>query len=111
MPDESPADRPLPFAANWLAGQVVVVVGGAGSIGSATGWLAARLGARVVVASRTAAKLAGVAASIRERGLDCADVAVDVRDRSSVDALMDSVWASHGGIDLLVNAAGGQFPQ
>ena len=46
-----------------------------------------------------------------ERGLQCEIITLDIRDRASVDALFDTVFGRHGKVDLLINSAGGQFPQ
>ena len=109
--DEDLAQRATGLAAGLLEGKVVLVSGGGSGIGRATAWLAARLGARVVVGGRTAAKLDAVSAAIQARGLACAGETMDIRKRDTVEALFDRIGASHGGIDILVNCAGGQFPQ
>jgi citronellol/citronellal dehydrogenase len=109
--DEALAGRPTVFVPGLLAGKVVVVSGGGSGIGRATSWLAARLGARVVVCGRKREKLDRVVAALAERGLDGAAATVDIRERDTVDALFAGVLATHGRVDLLVNSAGGQFPQ
>jgi citronellol/citronellal dehydrogenase len=105
------ASQPTSFAPGLLDGRVVVLSGAAGGIGTATAWLAARLGAHVVLAGRRLDKLAGLADSLAARGLSCETHALDVRDRASVDALFAHVWSARGRLDLLVHGAGGQFPQ
>lgn len=104
----SGARAPL-FAPGLLAGQRMLVFGGGGGIGGATARLAAGLGAEVVLAGRTLAKLDAVAAEIAAAGGTARAVALDVRDRGAVDAL----YAACAGAlpDMVVNAAGGQFPQ
>lgn len=109
--DEQVAARPTSLAAGLYAGQVVVVTGGGGGIGHTIAWLAARLGARVVVAGRRLDRLHSVAAAIGARGLSCDPLAVNIRERSQVDAMIAEVHRTHGRIDLVVNGAGGQFPQ
>jgi len=109
--DQAQAERPLVFAPGWLDGRVVLITGGAGGIGRATAWIATRLGAHVIVAGRTQEKVDAVAAAIRERGSACEAMRVDVKDRASVDALLEAIFAKHGKLDLLVHSAGGQFPQ
>ena len=78
--------------------KVMIVTGGARGIGLATGELLAAAGHVVVLADRDA-----VAVSEANR-IDCRTV--DVRDTSSIDALVADVLAAHGRIDGLVNAAG-----
>lgn len=104
------AERTI-YAADALAGQVVLISGGAGGIGRATGWLCARLGAHVVLAGRSADKVEAAAAAIRARGLTASAATVDIREPDSVTALYDALFADHGRLDILVNSAGGQFPQ
>jgi citronellol/citronellal dehydrogenase len=109
--DEELAAFPTSLAKDLLSGRVVVISGGGSGIGRATAWLAARLGAQVVICGRNPEKLAQTSAAIVERGLKSESVALDIRARGSVDALFDNVFNRHGRVDLLVNSAGGQFPQ
>ncbi|MDH5334475.1 MAG: SDR family oxidoreductase [Thermoleophilia bacterium] len=71
-----------------LQDAVAVVTGGASGIGAACRELLERSGAVVVVAD-----------------LGGGD-AVDVTDRAALDALAQRVESGHGGLDVLVNAAG-----
>jgi citronellol/citronellal dehydrogenase len=105
------ADRSTGLAPDLLEDKVVLVSGGGSGIGRATAWLAARLGARVIVSGRKAEKLDAVSAAIGARGWSCTGLPVDIRQRDTVEQLFDRLADSHGGIDILVNSAGGQFPQ
>jgi citronellol/citronellal dehydrogenase len=105
------AERPLSFAPGLLKGKVVVVSGGGSGIGRATAWMAVRLGASVVVCGRSEEKLLAVAEAMRERRLDGDFEVVDIRERARVEKAMQNIWDRHGRVDLLVNSAGGQFPQ
>jgi citronellol/citronellal dehydrogenase len=109
--DEELAAFPTSLAKDLLSGRVVVISGGGSGIGRATAWLAARLGAQVVICGRNPEKLAQTSAAIVERGLKSESVALDIRARPSVDVMFDDVFSRHGRVDLLVNSAGGQFPQ
>jgi len=111
IPDEELATRPTTLAAELLRERVVVVSGGGSGIGRATAWLAARLGARVVVCGRKVEKLERVSTAILARGFACEAVPLDIRERAAVDRFFDDIFNRHGRIDLLVNSAGGQFPQ
>ena len=111
LSDDELADHPTVFAADALAGQVVVVSGGAGGIGRAIVWLFARLGAHVVVAGRNADKLDALVDHLGRRGLKASAHVADIRDADAVGAMFDALWAAHGRIDHVVNSAGGQFPQ
>jgi citronellol/citronellal dehydrogenase len=111
LDNEALASQSMIYAEGSLAGQVVLVSGGAGGIGKATAWLFARLGAHVMIAGRNEEKLAAVVEAIRAKGFAASHRTVDVRDPDSVGALFAAVWETHGRLDILVNSAGGQFPQ
>jgi len=111
LSDGDLAAHPTVYAAGSFAGQVVVVSGGAGGLGRAAAWLFARLGAHVIVSGRSEGKIAEVVRSITSAGLKCSGHTVDVRNPDEVAAFFDTVWAEHGRLDILINSAGGQFPQ
>jgi citronellol/citronellal dehydrogenase len=111
LDDDALAEHATVYAAGAYAGQVAVVSGGAGGIGRAIAWLLARLGAHVVVSGRSEAKLAALAEAMRKRGLSVSIRVVDIREPEQVSRLFDQVWDAQGRVDLLVNSAGGQFPQ
>jgi citronellol/citronellal dehydrogenase len=109
--DAALAEHATIYAPGAFAGKTVLVSGGAGGIGRACGWLLGRLGARVILAGRDPHKLEAAAGAMTSRGIDAAWHAVDIRDEASVAALFAWLDSATGGIDLLVNSAGGQFPQ
>jgi citronellol/citronellal dehydrogenase len=111
LTDAELAVHPTVFAADALKGRVVVVSGGAGGIGRAIAWLMARVGAHVVVAGRDRNKLDALVSEMCARGLTASTHTTDIREPDAVGALFDTVWADHGRLDILVNSAGGQFPQ
>jgi len=80
---------------------VMIIVGGAGGIGSAVAHKLAARGCRLVLAGRDAQRLEAVAAEARAQTMP-----LDARDSAAVDALMQSVQASHGRVDGMVNCAG-----
>lgn len=110
LTDEQLATHPTIYGETAYAGRTVLVSGGAGGIGRAAGWLLGRLGAKVILAGRNAEKLAEATAAMQAHGLSVSSQTVDIRDPDSVNALFETVKAA-GGIDILINSAGGQFPQ
>jgi NAD(P)-dependent dehydrogenase (short-subunit alcohol dehydrogenase family) len=80
---------------------VMIIVGGAGGIGSAVARKLAARGCRLVIAGRNAERLEAVAA---ETGAQA--IPLEARDSAAVDALMQSMQASHGRVDGVVNCAG-----
>jgi citronellol/citronellal dehydrogenase len=111
MTDAELAVHPTMFAADALKDQVVLVSGGAGGIGRAIAWLFARLGAHVAVVGRDQGKLDTLVTEMAGRGLKASTHTADIREPDAVNALFDAVWSSNGRLDILVNSAGGQFPQ
>ena len=111
LDDAALAERQTVYAPGSLDGQVVLVSGGAGGIGRAAAWLFARLGAHVVVAGRNEGKLDSVASALTARGLKASACVADIREPQSVGALFDRIWSEHRRLDILINSAGGQFPQ
>ena len=111
LDDAALRSHPTIYAPGSFDGQVVLVSGGAGGIGRAAVWLFARLGAHVVVAGRSEGKLGAVVEAVQAAGFAASSVQVDIREPDSVAALFEAVWSRHGRLDILVNSAGGQFPQ
>jgi citronellol/citronellal dehydrogenase len=89
---------------------VAVVAGGGSGIGRGAALRLAEQGYRVVLVGRTAGKLEAVAAEIAAAGGQAEAFAGDVRDWNRMAELGAAIVAG-GGLDILVNSAGGQFAQ
>lgn len=110
--DEELAAKPTVYRDDLLKDQVVLVSGGGSGIGKGIAFLAARLGAHVVICGRTPERLHAAAEAVeRSTGRRPLCVPMSIRDDDAVDALMDTVFETHGRLDHLINNAGGQFPQ
>src|SRR5271165_2628167 len=94
-----------------IHGQVAVVVGGSGVLGSAMARGLASGGARVAIVGRHVEASQLVADAIIAAGGEAIAIAADVLDRVTLEAAATNVAASLGPVDLLVNAAGGNQPQ
>jgi NAD(P)-dependent dehydrogenase (short-subunit alcohol dehydrogenase family) len=94
-----------------LDGQVAVVTGGAGLLGSALARGLAAAGAHVVILGRRLAPAQCLAAAIGAMGGRAQAVAADVCDEGQLAIVRDQLLAEHGRIDILVNAAGGNLPE
>ena len=90
-----------------LDGKVVIVTGGAGGIGSRIARAFARAGAKVVIASRSMEKLKLIADELEANGETCLPIACDVTDAAQVDQMITETIDRMGGLDVLVNNAGG----
>ncbi len=100
------------FAKDILRGDVAIVTGGGTGIGRATAIALAESGAEVVIASRREEHLAqGATAISAATGVTPLAKVCDIRRPEQVEALVELVLGRHGRIDVLVNNAGGQFPQ
>jgi len=86
-----------------LARQVVLITGGAGTIGSAIGRAFAREGAEIAMADLNGEKASEVAQAINKTALG---VACDVTNPESVRELFDRVCERFGGVDVVVSNAG-----
>lgn len=110
--DEQLANATTVFRNDLMRDRVVLISGGGSGMGRAMAYLFARLGAHVVICGRTEEKLRQTAQGIRSQvGADVTTHAMTIRDPDAVQALIDKVWSKLGRLDLLVNNAGGQFPQ
>jgi len=89
-----------------LQGQVAVITGGAKGIGFGIAETLANEGARIVLVDQSAADLATAAEHLKAKGIDAACATVDVTQLAAVQSAVESVLASHGKIDVLVQAAG-----
>ena len=105
-----PPDSQQIFVPGILDGQVAIVTGGGSGIGLATSHELARLGAKVAICGRTAAKLEQAAADIRSKAGEVRVGTCDIREPAQVEAFVQDVLTAFGRIDILVNNAGGQFP-
>ena len=95
-----------------LAGKTLFITGASRGIGLAIGLRAARDGANVVIAAKTAEphkKLPGTiysaAEEIEKAGGKALPIVVDVREPESVKAAVDAAVERFGGIDICVNNA------
>ena len=89
-----------------LREQVVVITGASSGIGLATARMAAKRGARVVLAARSGDVLERVATEIEAEGGRAVHVTADVGRREDVQAIADEARTSFGGFDTWVNVAG-----
>ncbi len=89
-----------------LGGRAVLVVGGAGGLGSAMARGVAAAGAAVAVADADTGRATAVADDLAKQGARAIAVRVDVTDAASVGAMVDEATARLGPLEGLVNAAG-----
>jgi NAD(P)-dependent dehydrogenase (short-subunit alcohol dehydrogenase family) len=89
-----------------LSGRVVLITGGSRGLGLLLAREYAQRGARLALVARSAPALDRACDELRRRGAQVIGVVCDVSDPPSVFAMVDSVVAKYGRIDVLVNDAG-----
>ena len=90
-------------------GLQALVTGSTSGIGRAAALALGRLGADVVIHGRDPDAGAAVVEELSRSGVDATFVAADFADVDAVRDLASAVRAETGGLDLLVNNAGGLF--
>ena len=87
-------------------GRVAVVTGGASGMGLAIARHLAARGDRVALLDLDREATQRIASDLRATGAGVLGVVADVTDRSAVDAALDEVRASLGGVEIMVTSAG-----
>jgi NAD(P)-dependent dehydrogenase (short-subunit alcohol dehydrogenase family) len=88
-------------------GRVALVTGASRGIGPLIAREIARRGGHVVLTARSAADLKAVASELAAEGADVSFLPADLTQPSAAEALVADIEREHGGVDLLVNNAGG----
>lgn len=88
-----------------LKGKVALLTGGAGLYGRQIAEALTEAGATVYIASRNLDKLEAAANAFRASGLDVRSLRLDLADSVSIRSAVDTVYAEHRRIDILVNNA------
>ena len=91
-------------------GQTVLITGGGTGLGKAIASEFARLGAAIVIASRSAEHLGAGQAAMEDLGAEVVTAVCDIRDPASVAAAFDAAEDAFGLPDVLVNNAAANFP-
>lgn len=89
-----------------LAGQTVLITGGAKGIGAAIAKACAQEGATPVILDRDQAAVAQLQAELVGQNLRCESILADLTDLSITSGAVDNFARQHGHIDGLVNNAG-----
>ena len=112
LDDETLLTRKTIFRPDMLTGHRVAISGGGSGIGKAAAILFARLGANVAICGRRAETLALTGELIHKAtGRSVFQQVLSIRDPEAVESFISEVHEHLGGIDTLINNAGGQFPQ
>jgi len=88
-------------------GRTALVTGASRGIGSLIAAQLAREGGHVVLTGRSAGDLEAVASDLSAAGADVSFIPADLTTPRAITALVETIEHQRGGIDLLVNNAGG----
>jgi short-subunit dehydrogenase len=95
-------------ASNVLGeGRTALVTGASRGIGPLIARQIASYGGHVVLTGRSAADLKAVTAELSAAGADVSFIPADLTRPGAAETLVETIERQHGGIDLLVNNAGG----
>ncbi|HZQ36723.1 MAG TPA: SDR family NAD(P)-dependent oxidoreductase [Dehalococcoidia bacterium] len=93
-----------------LAGKVAIVTGGNSGIGAATVMRFVHEGAKVAIVARREREGLAVQRDALEAGGEARFIACDVTDRAALEAAAQRTVALYGGVQIVVNNAGGGLP-
>jgi 7-alpha-hydroxysteroid dehydrogenase len=94
-----------------LDGKVAIVTAAGRGIGAGIARAYAEVGADVVIGARSEDQLAEVAAYVESLGRKAVVVPGDLSTREGMAGLVDAAVSELGGVDIVVNNAGGTMPQ
>ena len=93
-----------------LSGRAAVVTGATGVLGGTMARGLAEAGAKVGILGRRKERAENVVREIEDSGGEAMALGADVLDRGQLEAARDAVLERWDGVDILVNAAGGNVP-
>jgi len=102
---------PTVYRPDLFAGKTVVVTGAGSGFGFAIATLFARLGADLAILGRNAERLAKAKAFLESFGARLYAETFNIRDHARCGTYIANVWRERRRLDVLINNAGGQFPQ
>ncbi|MBB53109.1 MAG: short-chain dehydrogenase [Magnetovibrio sp.] len=99
------------YRSDLFEGKKIIVSGAGSGLGKAIATLFARLGGDLIICGRNEEKLSNAEDYFKSLGASVFAHVLSIRDPEAVDAFMNAAWDAFGGVDVLINNAGGQFPQ
>ena len=99
------------YREDLFEGQNVIVSGAGSGLGKAIATLFARLGANLIICGRNEEKLLASETYFKSFGHEVSAHILSIREPEAVDTFMTNAWEAFGGVNVVVNNAGGQFAQ
>ena len=94
-----------------IHGLTAIVTGGSGGLGSAIAIALAEAGVHVAVIGLHPTSSTKVVEAIHAAGGEAIGIACDVTDKADLERAHTKVLDTFGGVDILINGAGGNVPQ
>lgn len=98
-----------PFRTDLLSGRSALVTGGGTGICFGIARELGRHGAKLVLMGRRSEVLGEACAKLQAEGLTAVPFAGDVREPKDAEGAVETAVKAHGGLDLLLNGAAGNF--
>jgi citronellol/citronellal dehydrogenase len=111
LTDDQLRSMPTVYRPDLFRGKTIVVTGAGSGFGFAIATLFSRLGADLAILGRNEERLARAKAFCESFGARVYSEAFNIRDHERCTAYVGNVWRELGRLDVLINNAGGQFPQ
>jgi NAD(P)-dependent dehydrogenase (short-subunit alcohol dehydrogenase family) len=89
-----------------LTGRVAIVSGGSMGLGLQMAIGLAEMGANLVLCARKLERSQLAAEELRKNGADALALECDVKDKATIDAVVEKSLAKFGRVDILINSAG-----
>ncbi len=105
-----PSEGASALPAGTFVDTSVFITGGGTGLGKAIALEFARLGARIVIASRNVDHLAAGRKAIEATGAEVVAVVCDIRNPTEIAAAFDEAEATFGSPEVLINNAAANFP-
>lgn len=89
-----------------LTGKIALITGASSGIGEHLARTLSEQGCKVAIAARRMDRLEAIQNSLEQKGFDAIAVSMNVADRASVQAALNTIEARFGVVEILVNNAG-----
>ena len=98
-----------PFKADALKGKVALLTGGGSGIGFEISTQFGKHGASIAIMGRRKQVLDSAVSALNSLGIPAIGFVGDVRNHEDAKRVVDSTFQHYGHLDILVNAAAGNF--
>src|SRR3984957_5823280 len=92
-----------------LTGRVAIVSGGSMGLGLQMAEGLAEMGANLVLCARKKERCEEAAEALRGQGFEALALSCDVKDKTSINKVVEETLAKFGRVDILINNAGASW--